>query len=379
MYQRGGRPGGNRQPELDFAQFTNRIRNGFGQFTRRLGGGGVGLVVMVVIAFIVTVWALRGIYTTDPSEHAALRRFGSVCGTLFGPCSPSSGVVTEPGLHWWWPGPVGKRDVVRVTQTRRMELGFRSSGGGAAAPRPEESLMISGDLNNVDVQLVVQYDIKDLLNYLFRVDDPGDTGRGILPGRPDGITLKDASEAALRLVIGQRAIDDALTDKREEVEADTQKKLQEILDSYDSGIRITNVRLQDVKAPEEVRDAFADVLRARQEKDTKTNLAEAYRNEVIPRAEGDAERIIQAAQAFKQERLLKATGEAARFTSILREYQKSREVTRQRLYLEAMEEILPGVTKFIVSGEAQPIVVLGGQEGLTPLPIGPGLTPTPGR
>jgi membrane protease subunit HflK len=321
----------------------------------------VGLLIIAIIALIVLIWALRGIYTLDPGEQAARRLFGEVYGAP----------LDQPGLKWWWPGPVGKRDVVRVTEARRMELGFRGTGGGASVPITTEAQMISGDLNIVDVQLVVQYNIKNLVDYLFKVDDPGDTGRGIAAGRPDGRTLKDASEAALRLVVGQRSIDDVLTDKREQVQADTQSKLQEILDSYNSGINIINVQLQDVKAPEEVRAAFDDVLQARQEQETKVNLAEAYRNEIIPRAQGDAVRIIEAARAFKQERILKATGEATRFTSVLREYQKSPDVTRQRLYLEAMENILPGVTKFIVSPETQSIVILGGQEGVTPVPIGP--------
>ena len=369
MYQPGGRPGGPRQPELDFAQFANRVRSRFGQLSRRLGGGGVGLAIILIVALVVVIWVARGIYTIQPGEQAALRRFGKVCGTAFGPCAQGAGIATETGVHWWWPGPVGKRNKVRVTETRRMELGFRSTEG-AAVRKPVEALMISGDLNIVDVQLVVQYDIRSLSDYLFRVDDPGESDRGVGVGRPDGLTLKDAAEAALRLVIGQRSIDDILTDKREEVEAKTQAKLQEILDSYHTGINVLNVKLQDVKAPEEVREAFDDVLRARQERDTKINLAKAYENQVLPVAQGDAERIRRASEAFAQERVFKATGEATRFTSILREYQKSKEVTRQRLYLEAMEEILPGVTKFIVSPEAQ-IVVLGERGEVTPLPVGP--------
>jgi membrane protease subunit HflK len=360
MYQPGGRPGG-RQPEIDLSQITNRLRAGFGQFTRRFGGGGVGLIIIAVIAFIVLIWVAQGIYTLGPGEQAARRLFGKVQG------SP----LDEPGLHWWWPGPIGKRNVELVTQTRAMQLGFRSTPGSAVSPVLDESLMISGDLNIVDVHMVVQYDIKNLNDFLFKVDDPGDSVRGTAPGRPDGRTLKDASEAALRLVVGQRSIDDVLTDKRVDVEANTQIRLQEILDSYNTGIHIRNVQLQDVKAPDQVRVAFDDVLQAVQERDTKINQARAYENQVIPRVQGDAVRIRQEAEAFKQERILKANGEAARFTSILREYQKSKEVTRQRLYLEAMEEILPGVTKFIVSPEAQSVLVLGNDGQVTPLPIGP--------
>ena len=371
MYQPGGRPGGNRTPEIDFGEFSKRFRGAFDSVVQRFGRWGVGGIVLGIGAIIFFIWFIQGIYTIDPGEQGALRRVGKLCSAVIGPCGDNEGLVTSTGLHWWWPGPVGRRDVVRVTETRRMELGFRSAEGGAVVPNLTEALIITGDLNNVDAQMVVQYDIRNLAHYLFNVNDPGEPARGIAPGRPDGVTLRDATEAALRLVIGQRAIDDALTDKREQIEADTRVKLQEILNSYEAGINITNVRLQDVRAPDEVRDAFDDVLRARQEKDTKINLAEAYQNNIIPVAEGNAVRILEAAEAFKQERILKASGEAARFTSILNEYQKAREVTRQRLYLEAMEEILPGITKFIISPDAQALIVTGGQGGLTPVPFGP--------
>ena len=193
----------------------------------------------------------------------------------------------------------------------------------------------------------------------------------IEPGRPDGRTLKDAAEASIRLVVGQRSIDDVLVRNREEVEGKTKIILQEILDNYSSGINVEAVQLQDVKAPEEVRDAFADVLRARQERDTRINQARAYEADIIPRAEGDAERIKEGAEAFRQARIARAKGEADRFNAVLEEYLKSTDVTRQRLYLEAMEEILPGITKIIVSPDAESVLVLGNDGGMIPVPIGP--------
>ena len=252
-----------------------------------------------------------------------------------------------------------------------MELGFRSNDAGAGTPFPTEALMISGDLNIVDVQMVVQYNIKSLNEFLFRVDDPGEESRAIEAGRPDGRTLKDAAEAALRLVVGQRSIDDILVRNREEVEARTKERLQEIVDSYSTGINIEAVQLQDVKAPEEVRDAFDDVLRARQERDTRINQARAFEADIIPRAEGDAERIKEGAEAFRQARIARAQGEADQFTSILNEYQESKEVTRQRLYLEAMEQVLPGITKIVVSPDAETVLILGNDGALTPVPFGP--------
>lgn len=354
-------PGGQRQPEMDFEQVTARFREGLGRFGGRFGGSGVFLFIIGILVLGIIVWAGTGVYTIGPGENAALRLFGAA----------QLNPVTQEGLHWWWPTPVGKKDVVLVTETRRMELGFRSNANGANSPISSEALMISGDLNIVDVQMVVQYNIKSLNDFLFRVDDPGEQTRDIPLGRPDGRTLTDAAEAALRLVVGQRSIDDVLVRNREDVEENTKIRLQEIMDSYHSGINIETVQLQDVKAPEEVRDAFDDVLRARQERDTRINQARAFEADIIPRAEGDAERIKESAEAFRQARIARARGEAEQFKAVLAEYQSSREVTRQRLYLEAMEQVLPGVSKIIISPEAETVLILGEQEGLTPIPIGP--------
>ena len=359
-------PGGPRQPEINFEQILGGLRTNLGRITRRLGGGGVGLLVSGVIALILVIWVATGIYQINPGEAAALRLFGDVQGNP----------VEDTGLHWWWPGPIGKMDKEQVTETKRMELGFRGTDTGAISPFPDEALMISGDLNIVDVAMVVQYNIKSLTDFLFRVDDPGELtpGRSIGAGRPEGRTLKDAAEAALRLVIGRRSIDDVLVLRREEVAAATKDRLQDILDSYNTGINVLNVQLQDVKAPEEVRDAFDDVLRGRQERDTKINQARSFENDIIPRAQGDAERIQREAEAFAAARIARAEGEADRFAAVLREFNvsdTSREVTRQRLYLEAMEEILPGISKIIVSPDAESVLILGGNEGLTPIPVGP--------
>ena len=359
-------PGGPRTPEINFEQILAGVRNTLGRISGRLGGGGLGLLVFGVLALIFIIWAGSGIYTINPGEAAALRLFGDVQGNP----------VDETGLHWWWPGPIGKMDKLQVTETQRMELGFRGTDTGAISPFPDEALMISGDLNIVDVAMVVQYNIKSLTDFLFNVDDPGELtpGRTIAAGRPDGRTLKDAAEAALRLVIGQRSIDDVLVLRREEVAAATKQRLQQILDSYRTGINILNVQLQDVKAPEEVRDAFDDVLRGRQERDTKINQARSFENDIIPRAQGDAERILREAEAFAQARIARAQGEADRFTAVLTEYnvsEASRQVTRQRLYLEAMEEILPGISKIIVSPDAESVLILGGTQGITPIPVGP--------
>ena len=366
--------GGPRQPEFDFEQITARLRDVWGRISRRLGGGGIGLVAVLIAALIAIIWLATGVYTISPGEHGALQRFGKVCGTIVGPCEEGDGLVTATGLHWWWPGPIGKKQVFLVNQVRRMELGFRSAEGVADAPVPVESLMISGDLNIVDVRMVVQYDIKDLVDFLFRVNDPGEQAgpsRNIPLGQPDGRTLKDAAEAALRLVTGQRSIGSVLAEQREEVQDATKIKLQEILDSYETGINIVSVALQNVQAPEPVRAAFNDVLQARQDKQTAINQARAFENQVLPEARGEAAQKVQSAEAFKAARIARATGESDQFVAVLEEFRKSEEVTRQRLYLEAMEDILPGISKIIVSPEAESVLILGGSEGLTPIPIGP--------
>ena len=311
MYQPGG--GGPRQPELDFDQILGNVRNVLGRLAQRLGGGGVGLVVALIVGVIIVIWLATGIYTISPGEQAALRLFGEA----------RAAPEAQTGLHWFWPSPIGKRDVIRTVQVRRMELGYRSSEDVANAPVPIEAQMISGDLNIIDVQMVVQYDIKDLNQFLFRVDDPGeDDGaqRQIGPGRPDGRTLKDATEAALRLVVGQRSIAEVLAEQRVELELATQDKLQEILDGYETGINILSVELQKVEAPEEVRPAFEDVLNARQDKIAAINRAQAYENERIPEARGQAQQIIQPAEAFKEARIQRARGESDQFLSILTEF-----------------------------------------------------------
>ena len=299
---------------MNFDQMMGGARDTLGRIAQRLGGGGVGLAVVLIIALIVIIWAATGIYTISPGEQAALRLFGAA----------QAAPVTDTGLHWWWPSPVGNRDVLRTDLTRTMELGFRSGGEGIAdTPFALEAQMISGDLNIIDVRMVVQYDIKNLNHFLFRVDDPGENdgaNRDVPPGRPDGRTLKDATEAALRLVIGQRSIVDVLGENRSALNNPIREKLQEILDSYQAGINVKSVELKEVQAPEDVRAAFNDVLQARQDKVTATNQAQAYENQVIPEARGRAEQIIQPAQAFKRARIERAQGEADQFLSILRQY-----------------------------------------------------------
>ena len=315
------------EPEVNLEQILEKIRS-FNPFRRggddEGGGGGNGIAYFVLGLFAVGIvfWMGTGVYTVQPGEEAVIRLVGRYYDT------------TEPGLHWFWPTPIGKRDVVRVDEVRRLEIGVRGS-----APIPDEAQMITGDQNIVDVQLLVQYNIKSSQDFLFKAVDPA------------GLTIKDAAETSLRQVVGQRAIDDVLTIEKEAVQEDTRLKLQELLDLYQTGIRVTEVKLLNVRPPDQVQDAFDDVVRAREDKDRIINLADAYRESQLPLARGDAARLMEAAQAFRETRVAQATGQADRFLAVLQEYRKAPDVTRQRLYLEAMEEILPGVTKFIVDAD----------------------------
>jgi len=350
------RPPSEEEPQIRLEDVVERLRSAFPQLGRLGGGGGMSLLVIAVLVIAVVLWLASGIYTVAPAQQAANQLFGKYV-------PPAAG----PGLHWWWPGPIGTRNVVAVEEIRRLELGFRSTAaaGGAIQPFPLEAQMITGDLNIIDVQVVVQYRIKDLEAFLFKVDDPGDPERGVLAGSPEGLTLKDAMEASMRQVVGQRSIDDVLTKEKEAAQAATVTLVQSILDDYNTGIEVLEVRLQNVRPPDDVRDAFDDVVRARVDKEARINEALANQQDQLPKARGEARRVVNNAEAFKQERILNATGEADRFMAVLAEYKESQEVTRRRLYLEAMEEILPGITKFIMTEEAA--------GGVLPfLPLAPG-------
>ena len=329
-----------RTPELNFDDILKGISSSLGRFGGRMGGGGMRVLVLGLIAVGLVLWLGSGMFSVGPREKAALQLFGQFQETR------------GPGLQWFWPSPIGKVNKVDVQVTRSMELGFATGAGGVVTDAESEALMITGDLNIVNVQMVVQYRISDLEKYLFRVDDPGDGLRGIAPGNPEGRTLKDATEMALRQVVGERSYDDIFVIRKEEVQDATEQLLQNTLDYYDTGILITEVKLQTVRPPDQVRSAFDDVVSARVDKESRINEAKAYQQDRVPRAEGAAQVTIQGAEAFKAESIARATGEAERFVSVLAEYQESKEVTRQRLYLEAMEEILPGIKKFIVNPES---------------------------
>jgi membrane protease subunit HflK len=253
--------------------------------------------------------------------------------------------INEPGPHYHLPRPIEKVDRPKVQQVRRIEIGFETISPGPPARyrfHPEESLMLTGDEQIIDAQIIVQYKIDDAADYLFNVRNL-EGSRG---------TLKDAAEVALRQVVGQRPIDDVLIKEKLQVEVDIRSVLQGIMDDYDSGIRIVEVKLQTVQPPKEVAAAFSDVVSAKEDRERTIKEAEGYREDILPKARGKARSIVLESEAYKTEKVKRAQGDAEKFTAIFNEYQKAQEVTRKRLYLEAMEDVLSNVKKFIISPEA---------------------------
>lgn len=289
------------------------------QFSRRYVVG----VVIVVLA----IWLGSGFYIVGPGEQGVVRQFGKVV------------KKTSAGLNYRLPWPTQVADVVNVERIQRLEVGFRSDPQrpGSTSTVPREALMLTGDENIVDAQIIVQYRIKDPIPFLFRIQDPIGT-------------LRAATEVALRSRVGNTNIDEVLTVGRVKVQEETRDFLQQLMDTYESGILITAVKLQTVDAPDQVKDAFHEVVRAREDREKLINQTRGYREDLIPKARGEAQQIIRAAEAYKEERMLKARGDAARFDAVLAEYRKGPRVTRERLHLETLERVLPNVEK-IVLGE----------------------------
>jgi len=314
------------------------------------GRGGPGLsrrVRYYLLGIVVFIWLVTGIYIVHPGEEGVVRRFGKKV-TSHG-----------PGIHYHLPWPVERVDRPKVEEIKRIEIGFRTIYPGPPAryrPILEESLMLTGDENIVDCWAIVQYRIKDASAYLFNVKDVEQT-------------LKDACEVALRQVVGNHTIDDVMIAARFKVEEETRQVLQRIMDGYESGVLITAVKLQEVHPPEQVRDAFDNVVRAKEDKDKIINQAKGYYEDVIPKARGKAERLIAEAEAYREQRIKRAEGDAGKFLLVLREYRKAKSLTEKRLYLETMEQILPGIQKYIVGTEKSGLLnILQMKQNLTTLP-----------
>ncbi len=290
-----------------------------------------GLIVLIII------WALTGLYRVLPDEQGVVLRFGKFVST------------TQPGLNYHIPYPIENVFTPKVTKVNRMDIGFRSGSdsgfsSGGVADVPEESLMLTGDENIVNIDFSVFWVIKDAGKFLFKIQDPQGT-------------VKAASETAMREVIAKSKIQPILTEGRSKIEIETQEIIQNILDEYESGIQITQVQTQKADPPDQVIDAFRDVQAARADMERSKNEAEAYRNDVIPRSRGEAAKILQAAEAYKKEVVAKAEGEASRFISIYNEYAQAKEVTQERMYLETMEKVMADIDKVIIDKNAGSSVV----------------------
>jgi membrane protease subunit HflK len=295
-----------------------------------------------VVGAVVLLWLASGVYMVGPGERGVVRTFGKETQR------------TEPGLRYRFPWPFQKVDVVSVEQIRRIEVGFRG-----AQRVPEESLMLTGDENIVEAQMVVQFRVADPSKFLFRLRDPVGA-------------LHAATQVALRSTVGSMTIDQVMIEERARVQDETRVFVQRLMDDYESGLVVTEVKLQAADPPDAVKDAFHDVVRAREDRERLINLARGYQADVVPRARGAAQQILREAEAYKEQRVLRAQGDAARFLSVLAEYERAKDVTRQRLYLETVEKILPEIDKVILDETV-------GQRLLPLLPIGgAGMPPTPG-
>jgi len=279
-----------------------------------------------IIPLLVTalaLWLFTGVYMVGPDEVGVVRTFGEYTR------------VAQSGLNYHFPYPIEQVNTPAVTEVKRIEIGFRTLRNGQYRTVEKESLMLTGDENIVDAEMIVQYKIKDPVAYLFKIVEPE-------------LTVREAAEASLRTVVGRNKIDETLTTGKFQIQEGTKTQLQLILDKYESGIHVVAVQLQDVSPPKEVIGAFKDVASAKEDKNRMVNQAEGYRNDIIPKARGEAEAMIRDAEGFRESRIKRSEGDAAKFTTILKEYRKAKSITQKRLYLETMERVLPGIEKIII-------------------------------
>jgi len=320
-----GGGGGSRDPDKIIAE-------AFEAFRSRTPRGWIGTAAVVVGLVL---WAATGLYQVNPSEVGIVMRFGRVVAT------------TPPGLHWHLPWPVETVFKPPVTLVLKEEIGFRTIDVGPPARYrevTEESRMLTADGNIVDLDFIVQYRIQDPIKFLFRVRDATET-------------LRDSAESAMREVIGRSTIDDALTEGKLQIQEEAEQLLQEILDHYESGLQVTTVKLQDVGPPAPVQDAFKDVISAEQDRERMINEAEGVANDILPKARGMAAQIVNEAEGYAASVVKEAEGAAKRFELVYAAYAKAPEVTRKRLYLDAMEATLATADKIVVDDSVSDKIV----------------------
>ncbi|MGZ8163541.1 MAG: FtsH protease activity modulator HflK [Methylobacter sp.] len=308
-------------PDLDEAirSLQEKLGNifGGGRGGNRGPSGGASMKgIGFFIAGALLLWGLSGFYIVDEGNHGVETRFGKYIAT------------TQSGLNWHFPIPIERVDIVNVRQQRFIEVGYRTAGSEQGRGSvPKEALMLTKDENIVDVRLAVQYQVKNAKDFLFNIVNPA-------------AALKQVIESAQRGVVGSSSMDFVLTEGRSEIVAQIKKEIQDIMDYYQSGVQITSVNLQDVQPPEQVQNAFEDAIKSREDQQRLINEAEAYSNDVVPKARGAAARKRQEAEGYKEQVIAQAEGEASRFSQLLAEYKKAPDVTRKRLYIESMESVL---------------------------------------
>ncbi|MES2821363.1 MAG: FtsH protease activity modulator HflK [Pseudomonadota bacterium] len=326
----GGRRGGDRKgpPDLDeaFRKLQESLNGLFGGSKKRDGGdgsssgGGFGLLAIGLVV-LAAVWLYSAVYVLDEQEQAVVLRFGKYHETV------------GPGLNIYFP-PIDRKFQENVTRERAYS---------------KQGQMLTEDENIIEVPLTVQYKISNLQDFVLNVDQPE-------------VSLQHATDSAVRHVVGSTEMNQVLTEGRELMASEVKERLQRFLDTYRTGITVTQVNLQSAAAPREVQEAFDDVIRAREDEQREENLARTYANGVVPEARGQAQRLIEDARGYRDEVVSRATGEADRFTKLVAEYRKAPEVTRERLYLDTMQELMSNTSKVLVTGEK-------GQNNLLYLPL----------
>jgi len=324
---------GPQPPDID--EILNNLQNKFKIGLPKKGG------MTFILVLAVALWFATGIFIIDPEEQGVIKRFGEITD------------VVGPGPHYHLPFPIETVQIAPVTAVRRLEIGFRTIQTGPPAKYRrvlKESLMLTGDENIIDVQFIVQYRISDLENYFYSLTNPDET-------------VKSAAESAMREVVGDTTVTKALTVGKGIIEDTTAQLLQQTMKSYKGGIKIENVKLQDVHPPDAVKEAFKDVVSAREDREKMINDAEGYKNNLVPKARGEAAQMINNAKAYAKEKVLVATGESERFNMVYEEYKKAKDITRERILLETMASILPKVNKVIadkeVGGNVLPFLPIG--------------------
>jgi modulator of FtsH protease HflK len=329
-----GRKPNDGPPDLDqlWREFNQRLNRLFGNKGGRGDGGGggfspdmrsAGIGVGLISAIVLFLWLVSGFFIVQEGQTGVVMSFGK-----YSHMAPA-------GFNWRWPYPIQSHEIVNVSQVRTVEVGYRSS---VRNKQPRESLMLTDDENIIDIQFAVQYKLKNASDWVFNNRDQEDM-------------VRQVAETAIREIVGRSKMDFVLYEGREKVAFDVSQLMQQVLDRYKSGVQITNVTMQGVQPPEQVQAAFDDAVKAGQDRERQKNEGQAYANDVIPKARGAASRLLQESEAYRSRVVATAQGDASRFKQVLVEYQKAPAVTRDRMYLETMQQIFSNTTKIMIDSK----------------------------